>query len=87
MSEDDLLEFPCVLPIKVFGRNREGFRTTVIDIVSSHCDEPSDDHIREQLSRSNGYTSLTISIQAQSREQVDALYQELSASDDIMMVL
>ena len=87
MTEDTLLDFPCDLPIKVFGRNVDGFRTTVIDIVSCHCDEPSEHHIRERISRNNGYTSLTITIQAHSREQVGALYQELSASDYIMMVL
>jgi len=87
MSADSLIDFPCDLPIKVFGRNSDGFRTTVADIVSIHCDEPAENHIREQLSRNNVYTSLTITIQAHSREQVDALYQELSASDDIMMVL
>ncbi len=87
MSEDSLLKFPCDLPIKIFGRNVDGFRATVVDIVSSHCEEPAESYIRERLSRDNGYTSLTITIQAQSREQVDALYQELSDSDDIMMVL
>lgn len=87
MSEDSLLKFPCDLPIKIFGRNVDGFRATVVDIISSHCEELAENYIRERLSRDNGYTSLTITIQAQSREQVDALYQELSDNDDIMMVL
>ncbi len=87
MSEESLLEFPCDIPIKVLGRNVDGFRATVVDIVSSHFEEPADDDIRERLSRDNGYTSLTITIRAQTCEQVDALYRELSDSDDIMMVL
>ena len=87
MSEESLLEFPCDLPIKIFGRNVDSFRATVVNIVSAHFDEPADDDIRERLSRDSGYTSLTITIRAQTREQVDALYQELSKSDDIMMVL
>ena len=87
MSEESLLEFPCDLPIKIFGRNVDGFRATVVNIVSAHFDAPVDDDIRERLSRDNGYTSLTITIRAQTREQVDALYRELSGSDDIMMVL
>ena len=87
MSEESLLEFPCDIPIKVFGRNVDGFRATVVDIVSSHFEEPADDDIRERLSRDNGYTRLTITIRAKTREQVDALYRELSDSDDIMMVL
>jgi putative lipoic acid-binding regulatory protein len=87
MSEESLLEFPCDIPIKVLGRNVDGFRATVVDIVSLHFEEPADDDIRERLSRDNGYTSLTITIRAKTREQVDALYRELSDSDDIMMVL
>ncbi len=87
MSEDSLLDFPCDLPIKVFGKNVEGFRARVVDIVSTFCDEPLTDDVSEKLSRNNGYASLTITIHARSREQVDALYQELCASDDIMMVL
>ncbi|MFL2546142.1 MAG: YbeD family protein [Candidatus Rariloculaceae bacterium] len=86
MQEDSLLQFPCDLPIKVFGRNVAGFRESVVQIVNSHCSALTD-QIREQLSRDSGYTSLTITIQADSREQVDALYQELCESDDIMMVL
>lgn len=87
MSEESLLEFPCDLPIKVLGRNVDGFRATVVDIFSAHFEEPADDDIRERLSRDSGYTSLTITIRAQTREQVDALYRELSDSNDIMMVL
>jgi putative lipoic acid-binding regulatory protein len=87
MGEDTLLDFPCDLPIKVFGRNVDGFRATVVDILSAHSLAPSTKQIREQLSKNSGYTSLTITIQADSREQVDALYEDLCASDDIMMVL
>ncbi len=87
MSEDSLLEFPCDFPIKVFGKNVDGFRSRVVDIVSSYCEEPIADQVREQRSRNNGYASLTITIHAQSREQVDALYQKLSSDDEIMMVL
>ena len=87
MSEDSLLEFPCDLPVKIFGRNTDGFREIVFGIVTSHFGEPSEEQIREQLSRNSGYTSLTITVQAISRKQIDALYQELSSSDDVMMVL
>ena len=87
MREESLIQYPCDLPIKVFGRNVSGFRETVIEIVSAHCIAPPTNRIREQLSRDSGYSSLTITIKADSREQVDALYQELCDSDDVMMVL
>jgi len=87
MSDESLLEFPCDLPIKVFGKNVEGFKTRVVEIVSSHFDAPAAEEVREQLSRNNGYASLTITVHAETRAQVDALYEELTADDEIMMVL
>ena len=87
MSDESLLEFPCDLPIKVFGKNVEGFKTRVVEIVSSHFDAPAAKEVREQLSRNNGYASLTITVRAETRAQVDALYEELTADDEIMMVL
>jgi putative lipoic acid-binding regulatory protein len=87
MSEESLLEFPCDLPIKVFGKNVEGFKSRVVEIFSSHFDAPAVNDVREQLSRNNGYTSLTITVRAGSRAQVDALYEELTADEEIMMVL
>ncbi len=87
MSNEGLLEFPCELPIKVFGRNVEGFRSRVVELVNSHVDELADDRVREQFSRDNGYASLSITVRAESREQVDRLYNELSANEEIMMVL
>ncbi|MBN1237257.1 MAG: DUF493 domain-containing protein [Gammaproteobacteria bacterium] len=84
MSEEHLLTFPCDLPIKVFGRNRDSFREAAVGIVRRHFD---DAEVSEQLSREQRYLSLTIVVRAESRSQVDALYRELTASDDILMVL
>lgn len=85
--EESLFEFPCSLPIKVFGRNDASFRSAALGIVRSHYADVGDEAIGEQLSRRGSYLSLTITVQAESREEVDALYRELSASDEILMVL
>ena len=87
MIEESLLEFPCDLPIKVFGRNVDGFRSRVVEIVSSHVDALAENKVREQFSRNNGYASLTITVRAESRKQVDELYEDLTANEEIMMVL
>lgn len=87
MSEESLLEFPCDLPIKVFGKNVEGFKSRVVAIVGSHFDAPAADVVREQFSRNNGYASLTITVRAETRAQIDALYEDLTANEEIMMVL
>jgi len=43
--------------------------------------------VSEQLSRNDAYVSLTFVVNAQNREEIDALYRELTASDEILMVL
>ena len=88
MSESEsLLKFPCDLPVKVFGRNEEQFRRTALSIVERHFGEAGPENVKEQLSSRESYASLTIVVRAESREQVDALYRELSSSADILMVL
>ena len=87
MSEASLLEFPCDLPVKVLGRNEEHFRVAADTIVRTHYRDLEEQQIAEQLSRSGSFLSLTFTVRAESRDQVDALYRELTASDDILLVL
>jgi len=87
MSEDSLLEFPCDIPVKVFGRNESGFRETILSIMQRHFSGLSDADISERPSSKASYLSLTIVVTAQNREQIDAIYQELSAHDEVMMAL
>jgi hypothetical protein len=83
--DPSLLSFPCDLPIKVLGRNEPAFRDATIAIVQSHYG--AEHTVAEQLSRQGAYLSLTITVRAQSREQIDAIYRELVAEPQILMVL
>lgn len=86
-DSESLLQFPCDVPVKVFGRNETAFRQTSLSIVARHFGEAGTENVSEQLSRQESYVSLTIVVHAESREQIDALYRELTASADILMVL
>jgi uncharacterized protein len=84
-SGESLFTFPAELPVKVFGRNEEAFRAAVLVIVRAHY---GDDHrIAEQSSRLGSYLSLTVTVVAESREQIDAMYRDLVASELVLMVL
>jgi hypothetical protein len=80
-----LLSFPCDLPIKVLGRNHAAFRGAAETIVRAHYGDAFT--LTEHASRNGNYVSLTITVRAQSRAEVDAVYHALVASDDILMVL
>lgn len=87
MTEESLLKFPCDIPIKVFGRNDATFRSVSSAIVRRHYATIAETSVSEKPSRNGAYLSLTFVVRAQSRAQVDALYRELTASNDIVMVL
>jgi putative lipoic acid-binding regulatory protein len=83
-DEGTLLTFPCDLPIKVFGRNEAQFRAAALAIVRAHYEEFA---LSEQESRGGNYLSLTITVRAESKAQVDSVYRALTASESIIMVL
>lgn len=87
MTEDSLLDFPCDIPIKVFGINGAALRDAAYSIVRDHYGELDDERFQERESRDGNYVSLTITVHAESREQIDAVYRDLSAHSDILMVL
>lgn len=86
-SDESPLVFPCEIGVKVLGRNIPEFRAHAREIVQRHYADLPDEAITEQLSRKDAYLSLTFVVNAQSRDEIDALYRELTASDEILMVL
>ena len=84
---DSLLTFPCVFPMKVMGRREDGFAQVVSEIVLKHAPDFHPETIEMRSSKQGRYLSLTVTINARSREQLDALYSELSKHPMVMMVL
>ncbi len=84
-DEPSLLEFPCDFPLKVMGRDSAEFRATAQRIVADHATGTAAPE--ERPSRDGNFLSLTFTIRAESREQLDAIYSDLSAHEDVMVVL
>jgi uncharacterized protein len=87
MSEDEILKFPCELPIKVFGKNEPGFRQAAVAIVRAHVPMLVDAQISAQESRGGRFVSLTIRALLERRAQADAVYRDLVACERVLMVL
>lgn len=85
--EDSLLEYPCDFPIKVFGQSQQGFSQAVMEVVARHDPEFKPASIEMKSSKQGRYISLTCTVRATSREQLDALYQELCDTPQVVMVL
>jgi hypothetical protein len=87
MADPTLIEYPLDFPIKVMGRNEPGFAHTIVEIVRRHAPDFDAETIELRKSKKNGYLSVTCTIRAVSREQLDALYTELNDQPNVVMVL
>ncbi|MFA5983969.1 MAG: DUF493 domain-containing protein [Methylococcaceae bacterium] len=87
MSEDTLLEFPCQFAIKVMGKTSPELDIIVIEIVKRHSPELNTEAVRLRPSKAGNYTAVTITIEAYSKQQLDAIYQDLTDCPHIMMAL
>jgi putative lipoic acid-binding regulatory protein len=81
------LEFPCDFPIKAMGRADSGFEARALTIVRRHAPDFDTESMRSVASRKGNYLSFTFVIRATSRDQLDALYRELSSCEDLLIVL
>ncbi len=86
-SGESLLKFPTVFPIKVMGRREDGFAQVVAEIVIRHAPDFDPASMEMRPSRNGRYLGLTVTINARSKEQVDAIYQELSSNTMVIMAL
>jgi len=82
-----LLDFPTPFPIKIMGRREGGFAQSVMEIVLRHAPDFQPATMEMRPSRQGKYISLTVTIEARSREQLDALYRELCDHPGVVMVL
>ena len=79
--------FPCQFPLKVFGRNSDEFEALVVEIVRRHVPDLDAGAVSSRTSHGAAYRSVTTTFTAHSREQLDALYTELSQHEQILMLL
>lgn len=84
---DSIIEYPLEFPVKVMGLNRPEFVSTMTAIFLRHAPDFDASTIVVRESREAKYRSLTMSINAISREQLDALYSELSDHPMVTMAL
>jgi putative lipoic acid-binding regulatory protein len=87
VADDSPLSFPCDFPIKVMGRKQPRFVNTVTEIVRKHAPDFDAATVALRPSRHGKYLSVTCVVRATSRQQLDALYQELCDHPAVARVL
>jgi len=87
MSEAPLQEFPSECPIKVMGRHDSDLRALTQAIIERHAGPLAETSVRTRTSADGNFLALTYLVHATSREQLDAIYRELTACKSVLMAL
>jgi len=87
IKRESLLSFPTEFPIKIMGRREGNFAQGVMEIVLRHSPEFDAKTMEMRPSSKGKYLGITVTIQAKSRDQLDALYRELCTHPAVVMVL
>ena len=85
--DQSLIEYPCDFPIKVMGLMQESFAQTIIEVVILHDPTFHAGKMEMRPSTKGTYLSLTVTILAINRVQLDNLYRDLSSHPMVKMVL
>ena len=86
-NAESLITYPTDFPIKVMGRKEGRFAHGVLAIVRKHAPDFDAATMELRPSRQGTYLSVTCTIRATSREQLDALYKDLCDHPSVVMVL
>lgn len=86
-NDESLIQFPCDFTLKIMGKTDNDFETIATGIVKKHFPKTELVNTQKKLSKDKNYLSLSITVHATSKAELDALYQELSQTKEILMVL
>lgn len=86
-EEESLIEFPCDFPIKVMGRAADDFEAVVVEIVRRHAPDLGEGAVQVRDSKAGNYLAVTVTVRATSRSQLDNIYLELTAHQQVLMAL
>lgn len=81
------IEFPCAYPIKALGRQAEGFKEFVVEVMCRHAGHIDESMVTVRQSGKGTFVSVTVVITATGVEQLQAIHADLTASGRVHMVL
>ncbi|BEV18118.1 DUF493 family protein [Herbaspirillum sp. DW155] len=85
--EESLIEYPSDFPIKVVGITHDAFAETIVAMVVEHDPEFHAGKVEMRPSTQGKYLSLTLTVRATSRTQLDNIYRALSTHEMVKFVL
>jgi putative lipoic acid-binding regulatory protein len=86
-QDEQLMEFPCDFAIKAMGLATDDFDALVVSLIRPHVSDLKEGAVRTRPSKAGKYISVTVTFQAESREQLDNIYRSVTAHERVLMAL
>jgi putative lipoic acid-binding regulatory protein len=84
---ESLIEYPCDFPIKVMGARVDGFAEAMCQVALQFDPAFNPATLEMRPSKEGNYLSVTLTIRATSREQLDNLYRALTGHPMVKVAL
>lgn len=82
-----LIDFPCLFPIKVVGVQTNHFETAINSVIKPRCKQFDANRTQKNESKNGKYLSLTCQVWVTSQKQLDDIYQALTSHPEVKYVL
>lgn len=86
-KQETLFKFPCEYPLKIMGKNDPELVSFVKKVMNTHVEGLTEHAFTDKTSKHGRFQSITVTFTAASKEQLDAIYSELTDSDFALYVL
>ena len=87
MEQESLLQFPCDFPLKIMGLAQDNLAQEVLAVIHQFAPDYDGKQMEMRASSGGKYVSLTCTVTATSKPQLDALYRELTSHPLVKVVL
>ena len=87
MTEETLFEFPCEFPINAMGKTDVQIDLLVVEIIRRHVPDISEGAVKARPSKDGNFLAITVIIEASSKQQLDAIYQDLTDHPHVLYAL
>ncbi len=84
---ETLLEFPCDFPLKIMGLAQGNLAQEVLAVIHKFAPDYDGKSMEMRASSSGKYVSLTCTVNAQSKAQLDDIYRALTSHPLVKVVL
>jgi putative lipoic acid-binding regulatory protein len=82
-----LIDYPSKFPLKVFGKPSAEFEATVVDLVRARVPQAEHIEISRRSSKGGKYLALTLTFTVHTQQQLEDIYSDLHACEQVMMSL